>query len=37
MIQSFDWLTLTEVHLLEPTWLLVALAGAMPSPARAGR
>ena len=28
MIQSFDWLTLTEVHLLEPTWPLVALAGS---------
>ena len=28
MIQSFDWLTLTEVHRLQPTWPLVALTSS---------
>lgn len=28
LIQSFDWLTLTEVHRLQPTWPLVALTSS---------
>lgn len=38
MIQAFDWLTLTEVHRLEPDWPLVALAAtdALPPDLAAG-